>query len=198
MSTKNLLAMSLLSACLAWTSCGNNKKQTADNSSPETETAVQSEYVDVDVLLDGAEQHVGQTIAVEGVCTHICQHGGRKIFLMGSDDTKTIRVEGGKVGKFDAACVNNLVQVKGTLCEQRIDEAYLQRWEAQVAAQTAEKHGTTSAGCDSEKKARHETGNSPTERIADFRARIAKQEAETGKAYLSFYYIEAQAYDVAK
>ena len=59
-----------------------------------------------------------------------------------------------------------------------------------------EKHGTGEAGCDSEKKARGETANSPEARIADFRAKIADRKAETGKEYLSFYFMEANSYEV--
>ena len=55
---------------------------------------------------------------------------------MGSDDTKTIRVEACKLGSFDSKCVNSIVEVKGTLVEDRIDEAYLQNWEKQLSAQT--------------------------------------------------------------
>lgn len=187
----NLLCLGLLSMMLAWTSCGNNTKQS-------DETSRQEVMDNVDALLANAELNVGKEIYVEGVCTHICKHGGRKIFLMGSDDTKTIRVEGGKMGKFDAACVNNMVRVKGVLCEQRIDETYLQQWESQVANQTAEQHGDSGAGCDTEKKARNEKGNSTAERIADFRARIAQRKAETGKAYLSFYFVEAQEYEIVE
>ena len=173
-------------------SCNNNTKP-----EPTTEE-VQTKVIDVDALLADAKNLIGQSVTIEGVCTHICKHGGRKIFLMGSDDTKTIRVEGGEVGKFDAKCVNNLVTVKGKMCEQRIDEAYLQQWEEKVAAQIEEKHGETEVGCDTEKKARNEKGNSATERIADFRKRIAEREAEEGKSYLSFYYMEAEEYSVAE
>ena len=115
---------------------------------------------------------------------------------MGSDDTQVIRVEAGTLGTFDPKCVNSIVRVTGTLKEQRIDEAYLQNWEAQLKAQAAEKHGTGEAGCDSEKKARGETANSPEARIADFRAKIADRKAETGKEYLSFYFMEANSYEV--
>ncbi len=173
-------------------SCSNK----AESDAIVEDATSQSATMDVDELLADAGDMVGKSITVEGICTHICKHGGRKIFLMGSDDTKTIRIEGGKVGKFDPKCVNNLVTVKGKVCEQRIDEAYLQQWEEKVVAQTDEKHGKTEAGCDTEKKARNETGNSAMERIADFRKRIAESEAEEGKPYLSFYYMEAEEYSV--
>lgn len=55
---------------------------------------------------------------------------------MGSDDTKTIRVEAGPLGSFDTRCVNAIVTVAGTLKEQRVDEAYLQNWESRLKAQT--------------------------------------------------------------
>ena len=133
---------------------------------------------------------------IEGVCPHACKHGARKIFLMGSDDTQTIRVESGELGSFDPQCVNRVVRVTGRVDEERIDEAYLARWEAQVKAQTAEKHGTTEAGCATEKAARQETGNTVEERIADFRTRIAARKAAEGKEYLSFYYVTATSYEI--
>lgn len=55
---------------------------------------------------------------------------------MGSDDTKTIRVEAGPLGSFDTKCINAIVTVTGTLKEQRVDEAYLQNWESKLKAQT--------------------------------------------------------------
>ena len=84
--------------------------------------------------------------------------------------------------------VNSIVRVTGTLKEQRIDEAYLQNWEAQLKAQAAEKHGTGEAGCDSEKKARGETANSPEARIADFRAKIADRKGRNRKRVFIFLF----------
>ena len=115
---------------------------------------------------------------------------------MGSDDTQVIRVEAGTLGAFDPKCVNSIVRVTGTLKEQRIDEAFLQNWEAQLKAQAAEKHGDGEAGCESEKKARGETASTPEARIADFRAKIADRKANSGKEYLSFYFMEANSYEV--
>mgnify|MGYP003550070135 CR=1 FL=1 len=92
----------------------------------------------------------------------------------------------------------NMEEIKGILREERVDEAYLQRWEASVAASTAEQHGDGEAGCDTEKAARGETGNTVEERIADFRQKIAARKEATGKDYLSFYFVEALAYEVVE
>ena len=175
------------------TSCGNKQQKSASEATTEQSA---SSALEIDSLLANAENLAGQEVTIEGVCTHTCKHGAKKIFLMGSDDTQVIRVEAGTLGTFDPKCVNSIVRVTGTLKEQRIDEAYLQNWEAQLKAQAAEKHGTGEAGCDSEKKARGETANSPEARIADFRAKIADRKAETGKEYLSFYFMEANSYEV--
>ena len=107
----------------------------------------------------------------------------------------TIRVESGKLGKFDPQCVGSIVRVKGILREQRVDEDYLRSWEEQVRTQAGEQHGTTAAGCDSEKKARGETAATVEGRIADFRRKIAERNAAEGKPYLSFYFVEVQSYE---
>ena len=98
--------------------------------------------MEVDNLLADAEKLTGGKVTVEGVCTHICRHGGRKIFLMGTDDTQVIRIEAGeKIGSFKPECVNNVVRVTGTLVEDRIDEAYLAEWELRLKDQIARQHG---------------------------------------------------------
>ncbi|WP_448789808.1 hypothetical protein [Bacteroides graminisolvens] len=188
---KYVVLVVALMAMVNFNSCGNKQQKQQDEASEQVSGAI-----DVDSLLAAADSLSGKEVTVEGVCTHICKHGGRKIFLMGSDDTQTIRIEAGKVGKFDQKCVNSLVKVTGVLVEQRVDEAYLENWENQLKAATAEKHGDDAAGCSTEKQARGETANSPEQRIADFRKKIAARKARDGKEYLSFYYVEANNYEI--
>jgi hypothetical protein len=186
MKIKSLLI--LATVALFAISCGGNRAKSV------TAEAV----VEVETLLAGATEYVDKIIEVEGICTHICQHGARKIFLMGSDETKSIRIESGDLGAFDQKCQNSIVKVIGTLCEERIDEAYLQNWEAAVAANSAEQHGDGESGCETEKRARGVTGSTTAERIADFRAKIAARAEADGKEYLSFYFVEAQAYEIVE
>ena len=183
-----LIMLTTITGCLM-TSC---KSKTTQSATAQSQMS-QSQILEVDDILARADSLTGKTFTTEAICTHICAHGGGKIFLMGSDDTKTIRVEAGtKIGSFKPETVNNLVRITGKLVEQRIDEAYLTEWEAQVKAQTAEKHGTTEQGCASEQKARGEApANSIEERIAD-------RQAKEGKNYLSFYYIEGDTYEIVE
>ena len=151
---KNFLAILAVSALLGSTisSCG------AGSSTPKTTTATaQDTVMEVDSVLKNGDKLVGQTVVLEGVCTHICQHGGGKIFLMGSDDTQTIRIDASEqVGSFSPEAVNSLVRVQGTVHEERIDEAFLNQWESQIKSQVIERHGEGGAGCESDQKARGE------------------------------------------
>lgn len=187
------LAVALACGACASVSCGGNASTKAKTRQTE---AARPAALEIDELLASADSLAGKTVTIEGVCTHTCRHGARKIFLMGSDDTQTVRVESGELGSFDPQCVNRIVRVTGTLDEQRVDEAYLAAWEEQTKAQTGERHGTTEAGCDAEKAARQETGATVAERIAYFRAKIAARKAAEGKDYLSFYYVTATSYEI--
>ena len=190
MKTKLMVAVVLMAACLTMISCGNAKKQQAQTA--EQVVAAMS----IDDVMAKAPELIDQTVVIEGVCTHTCSHGAKKMFLVGSDDSKTLRIEAGELGAFDTKVVNQVVTVKGTLKEERIDEAYLQDWEARVKADTDEHHGDGEGGCDTEKNARGETANTTEGRIADFRAKIAAEKEATGKEYLSFYHVVAESYEI--
>ena len=122
-------------ALLAMVSCNNKAKENQNQESAATVA------LSVDDILAEGDSLVGKTVTVEGVCTHICKHGGKKLFMMGTDDTKMLRAEACELGSFPAEVVNSLVSVTGTLEEDRIDEATIQRMEEQYKNQSGEKHG---------------------------------------------------------
>lgn len=185
--------MLLLGMTLGLASCGgdNNKSKEQASTAEVTPAALE-----VDQVLADPDSLVGDTIKVEGICTHICKHGGGKIFLMGSDDTKTLRVEAGEsIGSFPQETVNSIVRVTGVLVEDRIDEDYLAQWEAQIADQAKEAQGE--GGCAADMKANAEAeANSVRERIANFRSRIAERTEREGKAYVSLYHMEGLSYEI--
>lgn len=188
------LSLVLLAALFSLAFMGCSKQKQEQTATEEKEAPA---YMEVDALLASADSLIGKTVTVQGICTHLCKHGAKKAFLMGSDDTKVIRAEASEeMGAFAQECVNSIVTVTGQLVEDRIDEAYLQNWEEQLKAQAAKEHGDGKAGCANEKKARDETADTPEGRIADFRKQIAEREAQEGKAYLSFYHINATSYQI--
>ena len=190
MKTKLMMAAAMFAACFMMVSCGNAKKQS--QSAEQVATVAMS----IDEVMAKAADLVEQSVTIEGVCTHTCSHGAKKMFLVGSDDSKTLRIEAGELGAFDTKVVNQVVTVKGILKEERIDEAYLVDWENRLKAQTEEHHGNGEGGCDTEKNARGETANTAEGRIADFRTKIAAEKAATGKDYLSFYHVVAESYEI--
>ena len=183
----------LLGMTLGLASCGgDSNKSKAQTSTEEVNPAA----LEVDQVLADPDSLVGDTIKVEGVCAHICKHGGGKIFLIGSDDTKTLRVEAGEsIGSFPQETVNSIVRVTGVLVEDRIDEDYLAQWEAQIADQAKEAQGE--GGCAADMKANAEAeANTVRERIANFRSRIAERAEKEGKAYVSLYHMEGLSYEI--
>ena len=183
----------LLGMTLGLASCGDNSNKNKEQASEEEMTPA---ALEVDQVLADPDSLVGDTIKVEGICTHICKHGGGKIFLMGSDDTKTLRVEAGEsIGSFPQETVNSIVRVTGVLVEDRIDEDYLTQWEARIADQAKETQGE--GGCAADMKANAEAeANSVRERIANFRSRIAERTEKEGKPYVSLYHMEGLSYEI--
>lgn len=153
--------------------------------------------VSVDSLMANAANMVGDTITVEGVCSHLCAHGGRKAFLLGVDSTLILRCEATPEmgGAFSPESVGKTLKVTGVVCEQRIGEEEVAAMEARYAeASKAEK---THEACDTEKKAQGQEGlNTFEDRMADYRAKIAARNEAEGKNYLSFYYLESLSYDM--
>jgi len=209
---KNLFAsllcvlLAATSSVVSFTSCSGSK--------PAEQQEAATAVMDVDSVLTTAESYIDKQITVEGVCTHTCKHGATKIFLQGSDNTMVLRCEAAQLGSFSKECVHNVVRVTGYVRETRMDEAYLQNWQRQYEeaqmqqAMAATMNGDgalseeeqekvqTATGCETESAARREQGNTIEEKIAHYREQIAARKAAEGKEYLSFFHIEATAYEV--
>lgn len=182
----------LMLMTLAVASCGNNKKN-----EEKTVSEASAAVLQVDDILAEAQAYAGKRVTFEGVCTHTCKHGGKKMFMMGSDDTRTIRVDAGKeIGSFPSEVVNSLVEVTGTLVEERIDEPAIRLMEEQYRSRTAGLHGDDeAAGCATEKNAHGQKELDTFEqRMQDYRERIALRKEKEGKEYLSFYAVKGESY----
>lgn len=193
-----LMGLTTTLALVMGTACSGNSQKTETTAQEETTQTT----VSVDDVFANADNLAGQEITLEGVCTHTCAHGATKIFIQGSDNSQLIRCEAGVLGAFSKECVHSVVRVTGTLVETRMDEEYLQRWEQQYEEERNQEGyveteaSTASSGCETESTARQEQGNTVAERIENYRKKIAEREAAEGKAYLSFYHVQATAYEV--
>lgn len=179
---------------MSLTSCSGSSKQEAAT----TDSIV---AISVDEVLANPDSLVGQTITIEGVCSHLCKHGGKKAFVLGSGDSKLLRCESTPEmgGAFSKETIHKPISVTGILREERIDEAAVKRMEEQYANQEATVETTTEAavGCDTERQARGQADiTTIEERMRDYRIRIAQRDSIEGKPYLSFYYLESKSYEI--
>ena len=101
----------------------------------------------IDEVYAAADSLTGDTILFQGVCAHLCKHGGRKAFLIGSDESRLLRVEGASMGNFAPECLNNIVRVKGIVRAQEV----LPEGVEQVS--DGLEHGEGGDGCETSKKA---------------------------------------------
>ena len=105
--------------------------------------------MNVDELMVNTLSLTGETVIVEGLCTHVCSKSGMKLFLQGNDSSITLRAESdATLGKFDPNAEGMMVRVIGILEEDPAD----------IAA-TLHEHGavlndsTESANCEEEESA---------------------------------------------
>lgn len=184
----------------AETSCSS---KSSDNSESEN-------VLTVDSVLANPESYVGQTVTIEGVVSHLCKHGGRKAFLLGSDDNTMIRCDAtaDMGGRFPQETIHQPLRVTGVVMESRIDEntlreleanrqGQIERLEQQAGEEDAASYSDAPTGCETERKAAGQGElQSFTAQMADYRRRIAERDSLEGKPYLSSYYIQASAYEI--
>lgn len=182
--------------------CGGNSSQQQDSDEV-------SDALTVDQLLDSPEQYVGDTITIEGICSHLCSQGGKKAFIQGNADNVQIRCEAFPLmgEPFPKSTIHQPLQVTGIFREQRIDNDLIAEMEREFneriqkiaderGEESAQRAANASVGCETERAAQGQQDlNTFKERMDDYRTRIAAREASEGKAYLSFYYIDAISFD---
>ena len=111
---RNLALLSLFALFLF--SCGNNPKNPEQSTSaaPESEAIVYS----VDDLYKNAADVVDKEVVVKGTVMHVCQHGGQRCFIMGSNEDINIRIEAGeKIGAFSQEQMGSELEIVGVLKE---------------------------------------------------------------------------------
>lgn len=195
-----MMFAAVASAC-CW-SCGATDKGAVADSATEAS-------ITVDQALSNPDSLVGDTIVIEGVVSHLCRQGGRKAFVAGEGDNVMLRCEAYPLmgEPFAKETVSRPIKVRGVFREERIDEAAIVEMEKQnairlqnIAAESgeesAERASQTESGCDTERAAQGQAEMTTfNERMADYRAKIAEREANEGKPYLSYYYLDALSYE---
>ena len=119
--------LSVIVLALLITACNTQKK--ADY------IAEQADPVEVTVaqMLDEAAEMIDQKVMISGSVTHVCRHGGQRLFIIGEDPEKTFKITTGEdIAEFDVSLEGSSILVSGIVKELIIDETYLAEWEAEV------------------------------------------------------------------
>ena len=166
----------------------------ACNQSVKEETAeevtIDTAWITVASFDTSAASYVDQPIWIEGTVTHTCKHGGKRMFIADGNDSILVEITAGpEVVMFDAALEGSRVQVLGILKEERIDTKYLNEWEAEVLKPEEENHD---AGLHEGTKG-HEDATKE-DKLKQINA-LRNQLKESGQDHLSFYSIEAIAFE---
>ena len=203
--------LSVIVLAFLMTACNTQKK--ADSA------AEQADPVEVTVaqILDEAANMVDQKVIISGSVTHVCRHGGQRLFIIGEDPEKTFKITTGEeIAEFDVSLEGSRILVSGIVKELIIDETYLAEWEAE-AMQGAGVQGEGSG----ERPGEHEhaagtvpmpdedTGQDQVDEAAvDTEAQLKAQLdniqsirdeiAESGKDHLSEYWVEAISFTVTE
>lgn len=173
-----------LAVSMAFTSCGNSKKQSEESSTAgQVNQALDvSKALYVEEILKNAEKEVGKEITLKGFVTHTCKHSGRRCFVMGNDQKTSIRVEAiGNIGGFNRELIGSELVIKGILRENKLTKEYIDQAEEELK----EKQGKESNG---------ETCDAELSNIENMR----KWMKENNKDYYSIYFVEGTDYEVVE
>jgi len=108
---KNLFILFLLLAVAV--SCNQGDKNTAESdATPETEVA--ASLLTVGQVLESPEKYKDANIKISGMVTHVCSHGGQKLFIIGDDPELQLRVNVGEgIPEFEMALEGSTVEFTG-------------------------------------------------------------------------------------
>jgi len=165
------------------TSCGSK----ADTATEADSTMVVSSVSVNDFL--AADHQDGEIVTVEGLCTHLCEHGGTKAFLTDPDTTKEAQwllclATDSIGGAFDPTCVGKGLTVSGIVRLNTTSVSGINAAAERMKAQQEAGH------CDSESKA----FGTITELKNRLDSQMAVNPADT--TVVLGYYLETTSYTV--
>ncbi len=195
---KKLSLILLLSLVAVY--CGGG--ETAKENAAETiETALAPVAISIDTFEAEAGNLVDKLVTFEGTVSHVCRHGGKRMFLLGENPDNNLKVlAGGDITAFDVALEGSDVTVNGYVRESRVDEAYLDELEKKTLenikkAREKKKEEQAAAG-HHEGQTDEATHNiehkDPLKNIKDMKEELKNNP----KGYLSFYSIECETFKV--
>jgi hypothetical protein len=167
-----------------------NQTQKAENESDEVATLTELHVDDFDII---AADLVGKEIVLTGTVNHVCEHGGKKMFLVEEGSEASVKITPNEsMAAFNTNLVGSVIKVEGIVEELIIDEEYLMKWESELMSSNTE--GGDGHGLGKGEAADMGEHVAAAESIANYRKQIAENE----KGYLAFYSIVCKNYEMIK
>lgn len=87
------------------------KKEGVDPEAVKTEKIVSATIVEI---LAAPADYKDKEVAISGMVTHVCRHGGQKCFIVGEDGETQMRiVPGGEIDEFKVEIEGSTIAIKG-------------------------------------------------------------------------------------
>ncbi len=180
----NKYLIGILGLAFFLSACGSGDKSKADT---QNEKIIAE--INVSEFLDQAENMLDQEVSITGQVTHVCKHGGQRLFITGGDTSSTVKITTGEdIPEFSIDLEGEKIAITGIVRELRIDEAYLAEWEAEITEGASGENQGHKDGLDEHQKDQSAELdlNEQMEQINSLREKIAASE----KGYLSDFWIE--------
>ena len=90
--------------------------------------------IDIADFKTDAGQYIGKVVSVEGLISHVCKHGGRRLRITDDEGNHEIKIEMAKdaEGRIDVNHEGKHAVVVGKVVEFKMDMAYLEKLKASL------------------------------------------------------------------
>lgn len=155
----------------------------------EVTTEENFEVVELSSFIDNTETYIDKKVALEGNVVHVCRHGGKKMFIVDSQDRRIKITCGQEIPAFDLELEGSLVKVNGIVEMDKITEEYCQEMETETLSQLekTDKEHKSKDGESCEFDAEMEKAAEKLEHIEELRAEMK----ENGKGFIPVYSVKA-------
>lgn len=141
-----------------------------------------------------------EIVIADGKVDHVCMHSNKKMTLTDAKgELKITCLAGKELGKYDTAVTGKNVKVVAIVKEQKLDEAYFNKWEQSLKEELAALMDTTKKEIETHQHKEvdanhHHSSFDDTLKIKKYREEIKTN----GKGYISKYYLEAKNVEILK
>lgn len=179
---KNLFLIAIIMAIFSACNNPQNKQESENKTAIAENTAIS-----IDSFLTIAPDYIGKELTVKGTVDHVCQHGGKRVKIFGSNPDQTLHGEATEeVGAFQAELVGSDVCLTGIVAESKMDLAYVEEYEKSIL-EAMEKESE-------ETEMEHAKGVDHHAKLDEIKA-WKEEIATNGKGYISTYYLDVTKYN---